>query len=469
MTSVAPHFFGLLLLTALVATIAEAQDPVTSRPSVEAGGGVETKPLSPDWLLYDSTTTFSPWPEESRIDLGALFVEAAPKWPPLPETPRPPARRRSSRKSGLAPVETWLNSNLSSLGKDLSNFRFETTTIRSYGRRDFSGKASEGSADAEQASHPIEEIRRELVIRATPEGLKATEAKVRTLKAEIGRRYKIRARMIATNAAGAATSLETKQVPLRDVEALLTRPAAADFLVLADGVVDTVAMRPAEYGNVVERLFVVDNQVGSVVDADGRQRASVVKPIYEGVPEGCRISVTPLVYRPQDGTTEFTASFEIAQILAPVGTSESTLANGLKAKFEIPETNETTWRSPVITCNARTQAVVVDGIRWARVSPEDGMFDLTLVMTIELLEPPMTIGRAVGKADPVIVALGADGAAVAEVPEGAVAPTLGARLVLRRSDIEAGVMQVTRIEGALLRLTLVEGAPARLGDRLVKP
>jgi len=112
---------------------------------------------------------------------------------------------------------------------------------------------------------------------------------------------------------------------------------------------------------------------------------------------------------------------------------------------------------------------VVDGIRWARVSPEDGMFDLTLVMTIELLEPPMTIGRAVGKADPVIVALGADGAAVAEVPEGAVAPPLGARLVLRRSDVEAGIMQVTRIEGALLRLTLVEGAPARLGDRLVKP
>ncbi len=471
MKSVAPRLFALLLWPAIVSAQAPVP-PAASRPSVEAPPMIDAEGV-PDVKTMRFGSRFlrlAAPQDEVRIDLRKLLAEAAPTEPHWAGGPQPPERRRRPRSAGLGSVETWLDSNLMDIGKDLAEFRFETTTIRGYGRRQYAGDTPAGATDTWIESAALEEIRRDLVIRATLAGRQAAEAKVRSLEAEIGRRYKIRARMIAAKATGLGTPLDTKLVSIVEAVRLLEQPAAADFLVLADGVVETAALRPAEFGRIIERLFVVGNEADEfIVDAEGRSKPGTVKPIYEGVLEGCRIAITPLVRNRRKGTLEFTASFEIAQILAPVNTLESTLPNGMRAKYEIPETNETSWRSPVITCTPSMQAVVVDGIRWARVSPEDGMFDLKLVMVIEPLVADEEAGGSRDGASYTIVALGAEGTAVAEVPHGAVVPPLDARLKLVHDGVVEGVMQVVRVDGSLLRLSYAEGARARLGDRLLKP
>lgn len=409
--------------------------------------------------------------EVRRYSLDSLIapaVSVATEWRRLGD-PRSQVRMR--RDASVGPLERYLSERLE-LIEGIAAFRFEDTSARVYGAR--------------RADHPrIHELPMaaplqwyddelsgsrhcELVVEALPAAHASIDELVDRLRKAPDHQMTIRIRVVATPATSKNSgSPQTHSIPLADARALLAaaHPSGTHVLVEGQGVVSV--RQPVRVDRLVNRSFVVDH---SLSPGTGASKSTAI-PILEHVPEGARVIVTPISMSAAGDRVEMLVDLDLAQILKPVRSQERTLPElPTPLKVEIPDTNETTWRSKILEFSPGVSALRIEGIRWTCFDPE-GHFDLSIVVLADGLVPAQedaTSGDAIWNYAHLVIALGEEGSGV--IAFGRIhysPPKPGARMRVYRKDKRPdGEVEIVRVDGMMAVVRRLSGPPLAIHDRV---
>jgi hypothetical protein len=412
-------------------------------------------------------------PSERRYAFDGVLPPAPPVAPASRPTKHVLPEPRMNRDDEVGPVERYLTERLRAMS-GIGSFRFEDTTVRSYG-----GADAENPRWFDETPPKIVrwvdraaggQRRRELVTFAQPSLHAVVSNLLSEIEASPPEPISFQVRLLAVPRTGpAADSARVLTLDAAEARARLKAPQPPGSRVLVEGVVQAGPRSPGRADKLRTRAFVVDYDAPQNADA-----STPPSPIVEHVPEGARVSIAPVLVRSDGSGVDLMLGFDLAQILKPIRTFETTLEKGGPIKVELPDTNETTWRSNILTIVPGKTAISVDRIRWLSVDPE-GMFDLELLVVAD--DGPPFVGwnhESIYRDAPMVLALGADDTAV--VGFGRVdgsAPKKGERLRVVREgsalglETKIGEAEVVRVEGMVMFVKRLSGPPLAIRDRLV--